>query len=348
LAVGNIPHRPGCAILCKALAKAGVRPETVQRLDAAFVAFDELVERHAGDRESFELVVGGLSRQQDQGQSLEQSRKLAFRGNSAVWSARARLQISTAVMAPSAEDPDMVDVIHISGLVDLRRLRPDVRWVLVRRQVFDDADENVRGEAGEPLEKIPGANGFTLIRRFSSDPFPDVIEEEQGDELHFVLPAGRVGRTGELTAIFGAYHRAIGSQRASDSDKYGQMIMKLFTPAEHLHFDMLVHEDLGWAMKPQVGLFGSLDGRSFHMGSGRQGVSLPFTESVVDLGLGIAGTATPRMPWYGEMLSWAFEQVGWDASAFRAFRFEMAYPPIPSFAIMYSELDSSPEGEEGS
>ena len=336
--VGNLPHKAGALILLKALAKADVRRSTVDRLAGAFDSLEALVERHAGDRATFELVAGGFGAMESQAHTLEQGRKLAFRGNSAVWSAQARVQVSTAIMAPNADDPELVDMVHVYGLVDLRRLRDDVRWTLSRRQVFDDAATNVQRESGEPLEDAPGAVDDILLRPFSSAPFPRLIVEEHGDELHYVLPEGHVGKTGEVTALFGSYHQAIGSQRATATDQFGQMVISMFTPTEHLHFDMLVHKDLDWAMQPRAGVFGGMDGKPYHLGSSHPGVKLPFSESVVDLGPGIAATATPRMPWYGELLDWVFTRRGLDPAEFRAFRFEMAYPPIPAYAILYSEL----------
>lgn len=336
--VGNLPHRAGVGILGRAFRDAGVSAETVQRLHAAHDAFEEIVERHAGDRATFELVVRGLGGRASQGASLEQDRKLAFRGNSGQWSAQARVQLCTAIMAPNADDPSMVDVVHLSGLVDLRRLRTDVRWTLSRRKTFDDASRDVRGTQGEPLDPRSSSDVFSLVRDFSSDPFPELIIEDLGNEVQCSLPEGRVGRTGELTAIFGYYYRALGSQHASETDRYSQMVTKLLTPAEHLHFDMLVHQDLGWAMNPRAALHGSLDGRGYHMGCGHEGFPLPFRETVVELGSGLAGTATPRMPWYGSLLEWAFQRAGWDPARFRAFRFELAYPPVPADVILYSEL----------
>jgi hypothetical protein len=332
--VGNMPHRAGMSILCKAFEQAGITPAKVQRLNDAQAAFDALVSHHAGDRATFELVVRGLEGLGASGPSLEQDRKLAFRGNSALWSAQARVQLSAAFMAPNADDPSMVDMVHIFGLVDLRRFRTDVRWTLSRCRIFDDAARNLRVPLGEALDPGSADREFALIREFSSETIPELIVEKLGHELQCSLPEGQLGRTGELTALFGQIHRSIGSRHATETDQYSQMITKTLTPAEHLHFDMLVHEDLPWAMHPRPAVYGNLDGREFHMGCGRRGFPLPFAESVVELGRGLAGTATPLMPWYRSMLEWAFERAGLDPSEFRGFRFEMAYPPVPAQVIL--------------
>jgi hypothetical protein len=60
--------------------------------------------------------------------------------------------------------------------------------------------------------------------------------------------------------------------------------------------------------------------------------------AIVDLGSGLSGCATPRMPAYGSVLEWAFGRLDADPAAFRAFRFELSYPPIPARAVFSSEL----------
>lgn len=336
--VGNMPHKAGMGILGKALASAGVASERILRLENAQAAFETLVGHHAGDRATFELVVRGLQGANARGPSLEQDRKLAFRGSSALWSAQARVQLSSTFLAPNTDDPSMVDVVHMFGLVDLRRFRTDVPWTLSRRQAFDDAAKNMRIPPLTPISPDSPETDFGLIREFSSEDLPEFVVEDLGTELLCSLPVGRMGRTGEVTALFGQVHTALGSIYATESDQYSQMVCKTLTPAEHLHFDMLVHEDLPSAMNPKVAVNGGLDGREFHMGCGRDGFPLPFSESVVELGQGLAGTATPVMPWYSSLLEWTCQKQGLDPSKFRGFRFEMAYPPVPAHVILYSDL----------
>ena len=111
--------------------------------------------------------------------------------------------------------------------------------------------------------------------------------------------------------------------------------------------DLLVHEDLAWSLRPRVSLFGRLDGRAYHLGCGREGLELPCSEPVVDLGTGLIGAPTARIPDYVELLSWAFRQADWDPDRFRLFRFELPYPPMPAQAILFSELIPASDAEKG-
>jgi hypothetical protein len=340
-AVGHVPGRAGIEILCKALDKAGAPEAAIARIRAGMTHFEQMVKRHAGDRATLELVAGSFGPADHQRDALEHARKLAFKGNSAVWSVQARVQLATTLMGPNADDPTMVDVAQVAGLVDLRRLRPDMRWLLARSHVFDDASKDVRGDPGESLDPNTPEGGFPLIPEYSTSPFPEVYVEDLGDELHYELSEGPVGRTGEVTCVWGSIMRALGSQYADADNRYSQIGANLITPVEHLQFDVLVHKALDWAMSPKIAIYSSLDGRLTHVGMGREGVRLPVPEPVVALGVGLTALATARMPRYSKLIESVFERVGWSPNDFHGFRFEMAYPPIPTHAILYSELRSA-------
>jgi hypothetical protein len=307
---------------------------TVERLRASLVDFDALAERHGGDRTTFELLAAGFASAEHQSQSLEQSRKLAFRGNSAVWGAQARLQLATCILLPSV-DHSRVDLVRVFGFVDLLRLRDDVRWPLARSTFFDDSLAAPRDPEGEPLDHGPAA---ALIQGFSSDPIPELHGEARAGDERRILAAGVPGRTGMLTAIFGCRHRTIGARRTGETDYLGQVVANLLTPVERLQFDLLVHEELQWSQAPGVTVLGAFGGRPLQPGSRQAALGPPFTESIVDLGAGIAGSATPHMPSYVALLEWVFDRIAEDPEAFRAFRFSMTYPPLPARAVLYSVL----------
>jgi hypothetical protein len=336
--VRHVPRQAAFAGLSRALARAGVSSATVERLNASQAEFEGLVRQHAGDRATFELLVGGFARAEHQAQQLEQARRLAFRANSAVWGAQAGLQVSVGILLANAADPTRVDLVHVFGFAGLLRLRSDVRWTLAFRRAFDGAGTSMRGDVGEPLDADAGRDGSALIRAFSTEPFPPLLVEERDGEQRYVLKAGPVGRTGELTALFGFRYRALGSCFASGSDRYGQVVTSLRTPVEHLQFDLLVDEDLEWALDPQVVIHGGLDGGPVLPGREREGADAPVAGSMVDLGCGLSGCASPHMPTYDALLAWVFERLGEDPAGFRAFRFELAYPPIPARVVLSSEL----------
>ena len=44
--------------------------------------------------------------------------------------------------------------------------------------------------------------------------------------------------------------------------------------------------------------------------------------------------ASSRVPRYRQMLESVFDRMGWDAREFRGMRYTIAYPPIPTAAML--------------
>ena len=334
--VPHIPGRSGMEILNRALRKAGVEAAGIKSIKAALDDFDRLVALHGGDRATLELVAGGFVPEAAQGEALVSARKAAFRGNSATWSVQARVLLSLNIMAPSAEDPRRVDLAQVRGLIDLRRLRPDVGWPLFRRQAWDESGLQPVVD-GVPIGKDEHS-AVPLLRDFCSPDLPELNVVHLGPEVEIELPPGEVGRTGEQTCIYGVLLAATGSQYAEGEDRICELGCNLSTPVELMHSDLLVHESLTWAMRPRTDVYGLLHGGPMHDHARRSRFRLPIETEVHELGRGLATMATPHVPRYLDLLSHVFDALGWDETRFRGFRHLVEYPPIPAVALMAMDL----------
>ncbi|RKY18921.1 MAG: hypothetical protein DRQ55_12055 [Planctomycetota bacterium] len=345
-AFAAVPHVPGSAgveLLLTALAKAGVAPGIVQRIRVAREDFDGLLQRHAGDRITLDTVAGGFVPQAQRSEGLLQARREAFRGNSAILGVQARVLMAVSIMAPSAEDPRRVDLGLLNGILDLRRLRPDVAWPLFRRKLWS-ADGVASEFKGRPLEPQSDAGGAPLLRAFCSPDLPEMDVRRSDDEVLYELPAGPVGRTAELTYVYGSYMPSVGTQYVDGDETLCEIGCNLETPVEVMHMDMLVHESLTWAMRPRGDAFSLLGGRPVRGHRRHASTRLMLERGVHELGRGLDTMATPHMPNYGAMLAYAFSCLGWDPSDFRGFRFTLPHPPIPALALMSMDLAQPPQG----
>jgi len=70
---------------------------------------------------------------------------------------------------------------------------------------------------------------------------------------------------------------------------------------------------------------------------------IPFTETLRRLESSPPRLSTPLVRRYNDVFQRVFERAGWDATAFRALRFEMKYPPWPSTVMLHYELPSHEE-----
>ena len=338
-AVPHVPGRSGMDILMAALRKAGAPEASVARIGAAMAGFDRLVRDHSGDRATLDLVAGGFVPDAAQRETLTQSRRSAFRGNSATWSVQARVLMSINILAPSADDSERVDLVQVNGMIDFRRLRPDVSWPLFRRQSWDSSG-TTHPPDGAPIEANGDPAGVPLLRDFCSPDLPAIHVIRGEDETEFELPAGPVGRLGELTVVYGVVLPAIGPACSTVDESVCELGCTMRTPVELVHNDLLVHESLRWAMDPRADVYSLLEGRSVY-GPVRRACSLLEGDSEVhQLGQGIATLATPHIPRYTELLGHVFGCLGWDEAEFRGFRHMINYPPIPAVAMLSMDLES--------
>ena len=61
---------------------------------------------------------------------LAVARREAFTGNRLTFGIEARLRLSAYIVAPARDDPALVDIVVVTGIVDLRRYRQHTRWPL--------------------------------------------------------------------------------------------------------------------------------------------------------------------------------------------------------------------------
>ena len=336
-----VPHVPGAlafATLLKAFAKAGVPALGVKAVREAVQAYESMVAVHSGDRATLDQLAAGLTREPGAAERLEQSRRQAFIGLGSTWGVQAAVQFLTVVMAPSAGDRSLGDVVNIKGLVGLRRLRADARWTLFRLHRTMDDGSDLHPFRSEPLEPEPRADGLPILQRFSTQGFPRLETVRVGKQTRWVLPAGPVGNTAALDCAFGEIHRAALPLVRSDNNRVERIGMSLVTPVELVQLDLMVSEELDWARSPEAVLYSQLDGGSTTLADEHSNPRLPLLEHVHELGRGLSAFASPHVPRYGDLLGLAFERTGWQPRDFRGYRFTLRYPPIPTVLAVSCEL----------
>ncbi|MCP3903080.1 MAG: hypothetical protein GY715_05530, partial [Planctomycetes bacterium] len=319
----SVPHIPGPAglgIFFRALADAGAPAPLLDAGRRAAAEFDRVVKVHTGDRATLEIMVSDRMPSSVRIEQDEQSRRRAFQANSGIWGVRARTQLSLCMLAPNADDPEMADLVQVNGLDQFHRLRPEARWLLFRRERWSDDGPHPAPESVESLDPdYPVKGGVPLLGDFCSKPIPEIDLIVGEGEEQYELPAGPVGNTAALTCIFGHVTRRVGPAFAEGNGEHSELGCNLITPAEHLVLDMLVHRDFEWAMRPDLLVYGRLDGGAMHALARRQRNVLPVADGLHDLGWGVSAVATSTLPFYSKLVRYVFDSVDWNPDDFRTF-----------------------------
>jgi hypothetical protein len=346
MAVQHIPGTAAIDVFLKAVADQNVPAERIEAVETAVGEFERLIEVHAGDRATLEMMLLSFASEGRRRADLAQ-RKAAFTANSYIWGIQARTQLKTDILFPATEK-GRLDIATVRGFVGLRRIRPNVPWVIARARVADDHGKVLTPAGREPLDPVDddsaGRAGAPLLREFCSQPLPE-FRRVSGSHgfLEDQLVEGEVGKTGAVTCITGEVTRSVASYFRAENNRVAALLARMHTPCEALLFDLLVHEDLFGPIEPELAVYSELEGgRPVPPIEGRERDRLVTGESVEYLGKGPSVLHTPHVPRYPEMIRYAFGKLGWDAQRFDVYRVEMQYPIIPTSVAMVHELPEAP------
>jgi hypothetical protein len=337
LSLQYLPGNEGVGILLKKGSDAGVGPQFIEATRQAVSQFDRMIEEHCGDRVTFEIMGSDLSMRGTEAvrQQQEIQRKQLFQGASAVWGARTRVNFKMHFISPSPgcrANAEKVDIAVVGGLIDFRRLRENLPWVLsTRERVQNDGTLQVL----QKVEAIdPGSDGDfrPLMRDFCSHPLPQLNIIRNSSSEIAELPPAEIGNAGSLSCVFGSIDRSLPHSWTEIDQTYGYFC-RSNVPAELMVFDLYIHESIKFALPPNVFLASQLSNAS--AGSNEyERYRLPLHEPLLDLGLGSSLASTPEVPKYGEMVEAVFARTHWTPKEFHAFRVRIPYPPLPAMLVM--------------
>ncbi|MFO0826906.1 MAG: hypothetical protein U0572_02060 [Phycisphaerales bacterium] len=335
-AVPLIPGAAGLDILLEAMSSAGAPASAVDRVRSSAIAFDRMVEAHADDRAGFELLLDSMGGSRP----LEVGRKLAFRGNTAIWGLQARVRLTAEFLAPNDSDPSMLDIALVGGLFGVRRLRQVQRWPLFRFASYnDDASPLPLGRPVEPVEPSEAEKRIPwLMSSWSSPPIPPIEPVFGPTDVVHELADGPIGRTGEFDCVFGIVERASVPRYADANNRTGEPASAITLPIETLIFDLFVHRSLTEAQHPELCVYGRPSGALSLDPDLRARQVLPLSERLVALGGSPPQVATPLVPRYERLVATVFERAKWNPRDFTAVRLVLAFPPMPSTVVLRYQL----------
>lgn len=342
------PHVPTPAVLKKffeAAAAKGVRPETIAVAERATADLERLVDKHAGDRATFDSMIGALLAGEDARQISLAHRRLVFRGLKHILGVQAKTQLKFMAIQPSESDSTMLDLARVEGIISLRQLRSDAPLIVSRACVVL-RDGCVQKVCREPLGTVVGGERMSLLSEFCSEPLPEFRETERpSDELEGELISRGVGRCSAITCFEGHAVRPIGTRYWSPEDPWVNACQKVRTPCEAVVLDMLVREGTFHGNPPSA----AVCCEHFHEFRGEdpwpKRSLLTAPEPVSYLGRGVSVLQTQDYPRYTEMARYVFDRLGWNDEAFDVYRCRIEYPVVPSTVMIYFDLPKAPGTE---
>lgn len=323
-ATQHLPGEEGLDIFLNALADAGVPLDTVDGLRRTTRLFDRVVERHSGDRATLDLILDGMGAASPS--RLEQSRKMAFRGNSGVWGIQARARMTTFIAAPTPGSPETVDLALLGGMFDVRRLRPQITWPIFYPRTYRQDGTVIEGARDEPLDtSLADPRGPMLIGEFCSPNMPEIrVRRARAGHVYEFGP-GPVGNTGAFSMVFGMLTRGQLGRFKSPEDSSGESTTQITLPTGVVQFDVMIHRELRFGL-PEANIIGRVsvpNGEDdFH--------EIPIAEQPRELTGRPPLVSSTLIPQYEQMVDLALSRGGWSLGEFAVHRLVVQYPPMHS------------------
>lgn len=335
--VSNIPGKAGMSTILSAFAAEGVSSDSIDSVEAALRRFDRMVEEHVDDRSTLQLA---MTSSQPDGVPIEQlhaTRKTAYEGNSAIWGVQARVRLASFFVAPNPDNPDLVDTASVGGLLDARRLRPEVTIPLFMHFSYNDdgtvLDNSVRRPIIHPDVET---DGLMLMSEFCTSKAPPFRAVKRSDRTEYMLRPGPVGNHGKQSWVFGEHVRAFASGYRDDTNTVGEHAVPIQVPVEWLMCDVQIHKDLPFAGRPELSasvLFGTDPTPGSENEQGRLAVSEPI-ESI-----GVPPVVSAALvPNYPRIVERVYERLEWVPDDFHGYRLVMKYPPLFTCVLIQHAL----------
>jgi hypothetical protein len=333
LSIGADVPRP--APVAKALRNAeakGVASAVINEARTSFEEFERLVERHAGDRASFDCMARGLAEEA----VATKERRAAYRANAAIWGVQAQTYYSLAAMHLS-EDGQSEDGATVRGYFGLRKLRSRVpEHVLHQFRTFWSTTAKGLGETTPAARR-----SVEVMERFSDRPAPPLrYREVEPGRMEVSLNTDVVGRAGEVTYLLREVARSVCPHLPMTW--WGSWCPGRI-PTEVLVSDMLVPAGWSDSASIQVGVYSNIDDRAALQ---REEDRLAITETVAHLGQDFAALRTPYVPRCPEIAQELCRQMGWGKTRFDIYRCVVQYPVLSSGLVMRVEPSRVVGGED--
>lgn len=233
LSVRHIPRKAAFKGFLRAASKLGVSDKLLRTAEENFTEFENLVELHAGDRPSMEMMLLAYSEEGMEQASVDH-RKLAFTGNRFLYGLEARTRLTVTLFEPNGR-PDSWKLTLLKGSFGLRRNRPDIPWFYVRPRLFTELSDSAQIPQSEPL--VQQANGgLPYYIQFCNCSLPGLKSRSRFvDSVEEIFPL-QTGNAGLMDLVFAE----VLELNNFYIDKDGSTSAKVITPCHNAATDIIM------------------------------------------------------------------------------------------------------------
>ncbi len=329
--IARLHHLPGPEplrrFLRSAKRKLGLDEETIQPALEAVEDFRAFLANEIGDRSALTSLLAAWSPEVRTEFELRR-KQAAWRAMSELLGNTADLDLSAVILKPS-DDPSMLDVTWVLGLVGLHRLRPGVPVkATTRRIVSDDSQRRPMGLDGRPLGGLTGGPMGGELDEFCQAPPGHFIARRTGNLLQYTLSGEDYGPDSAVDVLMAEVNLAeISATLEKGSGRRGWFYADSPIPSRKLMLDVMLHRDVYPGAEPELILYDtSVHGVADVNDPTRDIDRLDLVESVSSLGPATGDLSIKEFAPYPKVLKHVFDRMGQDPADFQVHRVAIDYP----------------------
>jgi hypothetical protein len=309
--------------LLRSAARHGVPADLVADADEAVRRFELMIRQEAGDRSSLDVIISAWLPEARQEFELRRKQS-AFKAMSQLKGVMAETNLATVMVHPSPDGRNL-DLVWVSGLLGLHRLRPRVGVKLTTRRITNgDCPRRPMSLDGVPVDDLTGVR----LDDFCSSPPPGLEIHRVGEVVQYTLADHGFGPRSAVDLVFAEVDLAeLPRFVPTERKRKAYFFAEIATPAKTLHFDVFVHEDVYPGSSPRLVMYDTaLDGVADVNDASRNMDRLEMSETVQAMGRGAAAPRTADVPDYASLIRLVCAKMSWDFPAFRGYRCRIDYP----------------------
>ena len=331
-AIRMVPGPEPLRELARAAGEAGAAGDRVQEFLAVVGEFEALIRTEAGSRSELDAMLASFM-PEDRGAFELKRKQSIFRAISELSGKRARVGITTAMIAPNP-DGEHLDLVYIFGYLGLTRLRPDVALNFATRRV---PTPHQPGQVSPPRRpttldgrEVDAVSGL-LLGEFSSIS-ADMMEVrrsgEFGETAHYLIGGEACGPAAADDVVMAEVNRAELPRFVPALPPRRRFVYTdVAIPVELMVFDLILHKDLLVSGMPELRVYHmGAKGRADPNDSTRDVDVMDLQEKVEGLGAGFGVARLSEAPWYHTLLGSAAGRLGWEPRGMQVFRARVDYP----------------------
>lgn len=326
----EVPRPAAIGRILKAASRNGVSGDVLERLERAIEEYEDLAKRYAGDRATFDAMVGSLSPEAGERAHLE-ARRAAYRANTQLLGRQVDTSVFFLAIRPSQEQ-GYLEHIWVCANFGLKRFHPAASL------------EVLTTLARGPSEPMTGGGPYQsdrfLLRAFCSDPLPDLkpVPAFASEGLkRFELGSEEIGLRSAVDCVIGQYCHLPISEPNSEGQRLCGLQTSLDMPTAVCLMDLFVHESLG-ATAPPI-CFTTTNSLPSNQPIGNEPLDasmlLPVQPIAEAMGRGPRAAYTNEVPRYGQIIRHAFDVMNWSGpDRYRLTRCRIEYPILNTHTVL--------------